>query len=116
LLYIKRLRDGEQTSQLHHDEKLKEHAVPEISAGGAKLAEQAAADAVAVEQDELVEAGPREADDGGVFHACAVQPQTPQALVRRQQRAQHVERQGHLLQSPNNRNDNRVSLCELRLR
>jgi hypothetical protein len=79
---------------------MREQAVPEIPAGGAKLAEQAAADVVAVEEEELVQAGTREAADGRVLQARAVQPQAPQALVRRQQRAQHVVRQGHLLQSP----------------
>jgi hypothetical protein len=78
---------------------MREQAVPEIPAGGAKLAEQAAADVVAVEEEELVQAGTREAADGRVLQARAVQPQTPQALVRRQQRAQHVVRQGHVLQS-----------------
>jgi hypothetical protein len=79
---------------------MREQGVPEIPAGGAKLAKQAAADVVAVEEEELVQAGTREAADGRVLQARAIQPQTPQALVRRQQRAQHVVRQGHLLESP----------------
>ena len=86
---------------------------PEISAGGAELAEQAAADVVAVEEEELVQAGAREAGDGGVLEASAVEAQAPQARVRRQQRAQQLVRQGHLLQqSPKkaNGNEERVSL------
>lgn len=81
-------------------ENLTEDAVPEIFAGGAKLAEQAAADVRAVEKEELVKTRTRKATDGSVIQARAVQPKTPQALVRWQKRAQQVVRQGHLLQSP----------------
>lgn len=79
---------------------MRQNSVPEILAGGAKLAEQAAADVLAVEEEELVKAGAREASNCSVLQARAVEAQTPQALVRRQQRAQQVVRQGHLLQLP----------------
>ena len=60
-----------------------------------------------------MQAGAREAGDGGVLEASAVEAQAPQARVRRQQRAQQLVRQGHLLQqSPKkaNGNEERVSL------
>ena len=72
--------------------------LPEIAAGGAELAEQAAAEVVAVEEGELVEAGAGEAVDGGVLEPLAVEPEAPQARVRRHQRAEQVVRQRHLLQ------------------
>ena len=47
-----------------------------------------------------MQAGAREAADGVVVETGAVQAQAPQARVGRQQRAQQVMRQGHLLESP----------------
>lgn len=82
--------------------------IPEISAGGAQFAEQAAADVVAVEEEELVQAGAREAGDGSVLEASAVEAQAPQARVRRQQRAQQFVRKSHLLQqSPKEQTETR---------
>lgn len=46
-----------------------------------------------------MQAGAREAADGVVLETSAVQAQAPQARVRRQQRAQQVMRQRHLLES-----------------
>lgn len=74
--------------------------IPEIRAGGAELAEQEAADVVAVVEGELVQAGAGEAVDGGVVEPRGVQPEAPQGRVARQQRAEQVVRQHHLLVQP----------------
>lgn len=72
---------------------------PEILARGAELAEQAAAEVVAVEEGELVQAGAGEAADGGVLQPGAVEAEAPQARVARHQRAEQVVRERHLLKT-----------------
>jgi hypothetical protein len=55
-----------------------------------------------------VQAGAREAGDGSVLEASAVEAQAPQARVRRQQRAQQFVRKSHLLQqSPKEQTETR---------
>jgi len=83
-----RQRSGVQVPRRRQSKREWIQYVPEISAGGAELAEQAAADVVAVEKEELVQAGACEAGDGGILEASAVEAQAPQARVQRQQRAQ----------------------------
>lgn len=68
-------------------------------AGGSKLAEQAAANVIAVEEHQLMEVGAGKAVDGGVLEPSAVEADAPQARVQRHQRAEQLVRQRHLLQS-----------------
>lgn len=65
-------------------------------AGGSKLAEQAAANVIAVEEHQLMEVGAGKAVDGGVLEPSAVEADAPQARVQRHQRAEQLVRQRHL--------------------